>query len=164
MGFVRGPLGGLRITELASAVPAFAFDVVFLRKRRDSSGVARQLTYPSENDLGAAVVAFPCTIDLDFRALQATDVSDPFQVAWEDDDCEWTETIVLAEVEEVYAAIPLFHAQYFPGDAFGGADVLQGVGVGDTIAPSGRNKTQEQDQDGKDGKKDTEYTQETVRL
>jgi hypothetical protein len=94
-------------------------------KRRDASGIAPELTYRPEDDLGPAVVALHFTVDFDLPALEASDVSDPFQVARKDDHRERTHAIVFAEVEEMHAAISLLYPQYFAGDAFGGADVLQ---------------------------------------
>jgi len=91
-------------------------------------GVAPELAYSPENDLGPAFVAFHFTIDLDFRALQAADVSDPFQISGENDHRERAHAIVLAEVEEMHTVVPLFHAQHFASDTFGGADVFLGVG------------------------------------
>ena len=121
------------MSEGPSAELSLAFDVILLGNRRDTCGVAKQLAWPLQDDLGPAVVILDMAPDLNVAPGELAHIAHLLQVSCKHDDRERTCVIVLAEIKKMHSSIPLLYAKNSSSYTLRGADVLARVSEGDAI-------------------------------
>src|SRR6476660_2812609 len=89
------------MAEGSRAVAALLFHVVVFGQRRNSGAGAAQLPVFFEDDLGAPVVLLDLAVNLNHPALQLLHIAHALQVTGKDHNGEWTEPVVVAEVQKM---------------------------------------------------------------
>src|SRR6476646_1166461 len=123
------------MAEGSRAVAALLFHVVVFGQRWNSGAGAAQLPVLLEDDLGAPVVLLDLAVNLNHPALQLLHIAHALQVTGKDHNGEWTEPVVVAQVQKMDSTRALLHPYDCARDALDLAHMFPRFRKGKAIGP-----------------------------